>query len=61
MTDKHNRLIVATASCCCSIVAELLSDAYLGLLWSDTVDGEAALDVVDQTELLASLLDGDDI
>jgi len=31
------------------------------LLSLDTVNGEAALDIVDQTEVLASLLDGDDI
>jgi len=32
-----------------------------GLLGGDTVDGEAALDIVQQTEVLAGLLDGDDI
>lgn len=32
-----------------------------GLLRGDAVDGEAALDVVDQTEELAGLLDGHDI
>ena len=31
------------------------------LLLGDAVDGEAALDVVEQTEVLARLLDGDDI
>jgi hypothetical protein len=34
---------------------------YLGLLVADAVDGEAALDVVQQAELLVGLLDGDDI
>ena len=32
-----------------------------GLLCLDSVNGEAALGVVDQTEVLASLLDADDI
>jgi len=32
-----------------------------GLLVSDPVDGEATLGVVDEPEVLASLLDGDDV
>lgn len=32
-----------------------------GLLRGDTVDGEAALDVVQETEVLARLLDRDDV
>lgn len=38
-----------------------LAQLVLGLLGLDAVDGEAALGVVDQTEVLASLLDGDDV
>lgn len=38
-----------------------LAKLVLGLLSRDTVDGEATLDVVDETEVLASLVDGDDI
>lgn len=38
-----------------------LSELVLGLLGLDPVDGEAALGVVDQTEVLASLVDGDDV
>lgn len=38
-----------------------LSELVLGLLSLDTVDGEASLGVVDKAEVLASLLDGDDI
>jgi len=34
---------------------------HLGLLGGDAVDGEAALHVVDQTEELTGLLEGDDI
>jgi hypothetical protein len=34
---------------------------HLGLLVADAVDGEPALDIVQQTELLVSLGDGDDI
>jgi hypothetical protein len=32
-----------------------------GLLGRDAVDGEAALDVVEQTEVLAGTLNGDDV
>lgn len=32
-----------------------------GLLGSDAVDGEAALNIVEKTEVLARLLDGDDV
>lgn len=47
----------------------LLSNLYrsnfaeleLGLFVSDAVDGESALDVVDETKVFASLLDRDDI
>lgn len=38
-----------------------LSQLVLGLLGLDAVDGEAALGVVDQAEVLASLVDGDDV
>lgn len=38
-----------------------LSKLVLGLLGLDSVDGEATLGVVDQTEVLAGLLDADDI
>jgi len=42
---------------------DLLDFAELvgGLFWRDTVDGEAALDVVKETEVLARLLDRNDI
>ena len=38
-----------------------LAQLVLGLLVTDAVDGEAALGVVNQTEVLAGLLDGDDV
>jgi len=38
-----------------------LAKLVFGLLALDSVDGEAALGVVDKTEVLASLLDADDI
>jgi hypothetical protein len=38
-----------------------LAKLILGLLLSDTVDGETSLNVIDETELLTGLLDGDDI
>lgn len=38
-----------------------LAKLVLGLLGLDTVDGETALGVVDETEVLASLLEGNDI
>ena len=38
-----------------------LEELVGSLLRSDAVDGEAALDVVQETEVLARLLDGDDI
>lgn len=38
-----------------------LAQLVLCLLFSDAVDGETALGVVDETEVLASLLDGDDV
>lgn len=38
-----------------------LSELVLCLLVGDAVDGEAALGVVDQAEVLARLLDGDDV
>jgi len=38
-----------------------LAKLVLGLLGSDTVDGETALNVIDKTELLTSLLNRDDI
>lgn len=38
-----------------------LAQLVLGLLSLDTVDGETALGVVDKTEVLAGLLDGDDV
>ena len=38
-------------------LAELVS----GFLWSDTVDGEATLNVVKETEVLARLLKRNDI
>lgn len=48
-----------------STTAELdtldLAELVLGLLVLDAVDGEAALGVVDEAEVLASLLDGDDV
>lgn len=48
-----------------SALAELdaldLAKLVLSLLGLDAVDGEAALGVVDETEVLASLLNGDDV
>lgn len=48
-----------------STTAELnaldLAELVLGLLVLDAVDGEAALGVVDEAEVLAGLLDGDDV
>ena len=38
-----------------------LAELVLSLLASDAVDSETALDVVDEAEVLASLLDGDNI
>lgn len=38
-----------------------LSELVLCLLSGDAVDGETALGVVDQAEVLAGLLDGDDV
>ena len=38
-----------------------LAELVLSLLGLDTVDGEAALGVVDEAEVLASLLDADDV
>jgi hypothetical protein len=38
-----------------------LEELVSGLLGSDAVDGETTLDVVEETEVLAGLLDGDDI
>lgn len=38
-----------------------LEELVGGLLSSDAVDGEAALDVVEETEVLARLFNGDDI
>lgn len=38
-----------------------LAELVLGLLSLDTVDGEATLGVVDETEVLAGLLDTDDV
>jgi hypothetical protein len=38
-----------------------LAQLVLGLLVLDAVDGETALGVVDEAEVLASLLDGDDV
>ena len=38
-----------------------LAQLVLGLLVLDAVDGEAALGVVDEAEVLARLLDGDDV
>ena len=38
-----------------------LAELVLGLLSLDAVDGETALGVVDETEVLAGLLDGDDV
>ena len=38
-----------------------LSELVLSLLFSDAVDGETALGVVDEAEVLAGLLDGDDV
>lgn len=48
-----------------STTAELdaldLAELVLGLLVLDAVDGEAALGIVDEAEVLAGLLDGDDV
>lgn len=44
-----------------NLLAANLAELVLGLLSSDSVDSEATLDVKDQTEVLASLLNGDDI
>lgn len=38
-----------------------LAELVLSLLGLNTVHGEATLGVVDETEVLASLLDGDDV
>ena len=38
-----------------------LAELVLSLLSLDAVDGETALGVVDETEVLASLLEGDDV
>lgn len=38
-----------------------LAELVLGLLGLDTVDGVSALGVVDETEVLAGLVDGDDV
>lgn len=38
-----------------------LAQLVLGLLGLNSVDGESALGVVDETEVLAGLLDGDDV
>lgn len=38
-----------------------LGELVLSLLGLDAVDSEAALGIVDQAEVLASLLDGDDV
>lgn len=38
-----------------------LAQLVLGLLSLDSVDGETTLGIVDETEVLASLLDGDDV
>ena len=38
-----------------------LAELVLGLLVLDAVDGEAALGIVDEAEVLAGLLDGDDV
>lgn len=38
-----------------------LAELELSLLGLDAVDGEATLGVVDETEVLASLLEGDDV
>lgn len=38
-----------------------LAELVLGLLVADAVDGEAALGVVDEAEVLARLVDGDDV
>lgn len=34
---------------------------YRGLLFADTVNGETTFNVVDESEVLVGLLDGDDI
>jgi len=38
-----------------------LAELVLSLLGLDTVDSEAALGIVDETEVLAGLVDGDDV
>jgi hypothetical protein len=38
-----------------------LAELVLGLLIGDTVDGEATLDIVDETEVLTSFFNGNDI
>jgi hypothetical protein len=38
-----------------------LAKLVLGLLLSDAVDGETTLNIIDETELLTSLLNGDDV
>ncbi len=38
-----------------------LAQLVLGLFGLDSVDGESALDIVDEPEVLARLLDGDDV
>lgn len=37
------------------------SEIYLGFLSSDSVDGKATLNIIDQTEEFTSLFNGDDI
>jgi hypothetical protein len=38
-----------------------LAQLECGLFWGDSVDGESALDVVEQSEVLSGSLNGDDI
>lgn len=48
---------------CCPLSATpiLLSQLTLGLLLSDAVDGESTLDVVEDTEVLSRLVNGDNV
>jgi hypothetical protein len=38
-----------------------LAELVLALFWADSVDGKSALDIVEETEVLAGLVNGDDI
>lgn len=65
MSDRNSRSGIVRDQEWDSALAKLdaldLAELVLGLLSLDAVDGEAALGVVDEAEVLARLLDGDDV